>query len=267
MVNAEAAEAPLGADTTPQRSPCADDGSDAQAAADCGSAEGSPRPPSSPLGVDVDLMDVDVGAEEAALEVSTQAVLQLLVIIDRQAVLQLLVIDRPPLTVCLWLQWLRSPVSSPVSEPNRVELEQRARTLVVLDFDDTLFPTTELRRLGYATTVQEELPDHVMAEVTRIETQALRLVEKCSQFGQVVLLTNAEGRWLKLATSSYMPRLEQALERVSRTVFGRHYSASAPDDPGMWKELAFRDNLYNLRSVIGDDPVSRLRNPILACDA
>jgi hypothetical protein len=177
-------------------------------------------PPVSPLGVDVDMMDVEDEAEA--------------------------------------FDWIPSPVSSPVSEPNSVEEAERARTMIVLDFDDTLFPTTELRRRGYATTVQERLPDDVLAEIERIEEQAVRLVEQCSLYGNVVLLTNAEGRWLRLSTSSYMPRLERQLQRCTRTVYGRHFSGSCPDDPGKWKELAFRDNLQTLRQELGNDRPIRL---------
>lgn len=161
------------------------------------------------------------------------------------------------------LDWLASPGSdgqpvSPVSEPNRAADADRARTLIVLDYDDTLFPTTELRRLGYATTVQEELPDDELAEIQQIEDQAIRLVELCAQHGSVILLTNAEGRWLRLSTASYMPRLRKQLEQYSRTVYGREFAETCPEDPGKWKELAFRDVLQSLRQDLDGDQTIRL---------
>ena len=161
------------------------------------------------------------------------------------------------------LEWIASAVSdgepvSPVSEPNRAAEGERARTLIVLDYDDTLFPTTELRRLGYATTVQEQLPDAELAEIQLIEAQAVRLVELCAQHGSVILLTNAEGRWLRLSTASYMPRLHKQLAQHSRTVYGREFAETCPDDPGRWKELAFRDVLQSLRQELGDDRPIRL---------
>lgn len=149
--------------------------------------------------------------------------------------------------------WAQSPVSSPVSEPNLAADAERALRMIVLDYDDTLFPTTELRRMGYATTVQEKLPDTEVAAIRQIEDQAIRLVELCSLYGSLVLLTNAESRWLRLSTSSYMPRLHKQLAQCSRTVYGREFSATCPDDPGKWKELAFRSELRSLRKELRDD--------------
>lgn len=161
------------------------------------------------------------------------------------------------------LGWIPPPASdgqpvSPVSEPDRDADADRARTLIVLDYDDTLFPTTELRRLGYTTTVTEDLPDEEVAEIREIEDQAIRLVELCSQYGSVILLTNAEGRWLRLSTSSYMPRLHKQLELFSRTVYGREFSETCPDDPGKWKELALRDVLHSVKHELRDDQAIRL---------
>ena len=99
---------------------------------------------------------------------------------------------------------VQSPASSPPSTPTpkRAEDIERERTLLVLDYDDTLFPTTELRRMGYATAVEETLPEDMVEKIGRIEEQAVQMVQQCTRYGQVLLLTNAESRWLTLSTKS-----------------------------------------------------------------
>ena len=156
---------------------------------------------------------------------------------------------------------VQSPVSSPPSTPTpkRAEDIERERTLLVLDYDDTLFPTTELRRMGYATAVEETLPEDMVEKIGRIEEQAVQMVQQCTRYGQVLLLTNAESRWLTLSTRCYMPKLLQVLAEHARVAYGREWSSPANEhDPGMWKQLAFENELRNLRQQLGPETAIRL---------
>ena len=156
---------------------------------------------------------------------------------------------------------VQSPVSSPPSTPTpkRAEDIERERTLLVLDYDDTLFPTTELRRMGYATAVEETLPEDMVEKIGRIEEQAVQMVQQCTRYGQVLLLTNAESRWLTLSTRCYMPKLLQVLAEHARVAYGREWSSPANEhDPGMWKQLAFENELRTLRQQLGPETAIRL---------
>ena len=154
-----------------------------------------------------------------------------------------------------------SPVASPPSEPVNRPLTVFDRTLIVLDYDDTLFPTTQFCDDGYSTQLMcsgAPLTAQCQQQVFDVENEALRLLNLAQQNGSVVLLTNAEPRWLELSSHHYMARLEQALQSGVRVVYGREWQSHHPTQPGMWKQMAFESELARLRNSIGQEAEIRL---------
>ena len=155
-----------------------------------------------------------------------------------------------------------SPVSAPPSEPVGRVLTLFDRTLIVLDYDDTLFPTTQFCEDGYSTQLMcrgAKLTAKCQQQVLEVEDEALRLLGLAQQNGSVVLLTNAEPRWLELSSHYYMPRLERQLQASGLSiVYGRDWQSHAPTQPGMWKQLAFESELQKLRNTIGQEAEIRL---------
>jgi hypothetical protein len=151
---------------------------------------------------------------------------------------------------------LDSPVSSPPSEPVHIMPPPSAdSTLLVLDYDDTLFPTSRLcddKECWSKISAGEAVSDDDQKAIFEIESEALELVALCKRHGQCVLLTNAERSWLSMSLTYYMPRLMCMLSEGVDVVFGRDFQEGCPLQPSMWKQRAFAQEVRRLRERVGD---------------
>lgn len=75
-------------------------------------------------------------------------------------------------------------------------------TIIIHDFDDTLFPTTEygLQETNYWET-------ELVAMFARVERAAMNLLILASTLGVVKIVTQADMAWVRQTCSNYMPDL------------------------------------------------------------
>ena len=132
--------------------------------------------------------------------------------------------------------------SAACDEPRRGRAKHE--TLLIFDYDDTLFPTSYLAHHGYrldgpdaSEEIQQVLDEYTFAvEKTLIEAR---------QHGQVVILTNAETGWIELTSQKFMPRLSDLLESFPLVSARSTYEPLGITSPFQWKLKAFE-------SVIND---------------
>ena len=70
-------------------------------------------------------------------------------------------------------------------------------TLIIYDWDDTLFPTTFV--LNKNQLDQKEL--------LLLEEQNIKILEKSRQLGRTIIITNASTQWIYNSSEQYMPNL------------------------------------------------------------
>lgn len=121
----------------------------------------------------------------------------------------------------------------PIKQP------KNSQNLVVLDWDDTLFPTSHLNP------VDENLYDFLLEKyskyLTEIENQAIELLENCSKHCKVVIITNAKKGWVEFSSKRFMPRLHNILMKYVKIISARvDYEDQYPLNTYKWKELAFQ---------------------------
>jgi len=79
-------------------------------------------------------------------------------------------------------------------------------TLIVFDWDDTLFPTSALDRAG-----QLKIPVRVRPQLQTQLNSLAALCEKtlkyCEQFGRVMIITNSAPGWIDASCGQFMPTL------------------------------------------------------------
>ncbi len=129
----------------------------------------------------------------------------------------------------------------------------KKETCVVLDWDDTLFPSSfvDRKKLIHARGL-EELPVELQRGFAELEKAATRLVTTATQFGTVLIITNAQTGWVELCVSKFMPDMMDVLAQSVRVVSARSsFERFFPGDPLCWKAAAFAHELHQLQKTLG----------------
>jgi len=120
-------------------------------------------------------------------------------------------------------------------------------TLLLFDWDDTLFPTSWCEENGLFVadaplTREQEAQLQMMAERSRSTLQT------ALQFGTVVIVTNAEQGWVEKSCTYLMPSLVSLLNTI-RIVSARSTYEQYAHTPSEWKSMAFTDevSIFNER--------------------
>jgi hypothetical protein len=124
----------------------------------------------------------------------------------------------------------------------------------VLDWDDTLLPTTELG--NYPDLLYN--PSHPLWEdLQKLQNTNIAVIEAMRRVGQVMILTNSEDGWVSLSCQRYMPALWPLLQCVPIISARSRYQDTYPQNGFRWKYEALveclDDHVTQLIGV-GDNP-------------
>jgi hypothetical protein len=116
--------------------------------------------------------------------------------------------------------------------------------VIFVDWDDTLFPTSELlaKALLLDSTTQEQphLPDNIAEQLRQLEQNVLDFMVAAHKTGTLVIVTNAARGWIDKLTEWAMPRVGLYMERQHITVrYARECLGSDPRDVETWKQATF----------------------------
>lgn len=115
------------------------------------------------------------------------------------------------------------------------------QTTAILDWDDTICPSTYLASLGLRVDDPGSLPLSLQNQLEMLEVAVINIVREALRFGKVVVITNAEAGWVELSGRRFLPRVVHFLAShdikivSARTSFESDY----PDAPSSWKMAAF----------------------------
>jgi len=115
------------------------------------------------------------------------------------------------------------------------------KTLIILDWDDTLFPTSwvvnnniELTNLDNNNYVQ------YMMLFSELDIVLYKLFSKLSGYGKVVIVTNAIKKWV-LITSNVLPHTQKFINNHVDIFSARElYQDKYPSNLTLWKKLFFK---------------------------
>lgn len=114
-------------------------------------------------------------------------------------------------------------------------------TLILLDWDDTLFCTTAVR--GYARCPKND------PELVRLETVCRDFIDTCCSLGETIIVTNAQRGWVQMCVERFMPRLQAPLAQVRVLSARDRFEHSFPGDPVAWKCATFAELKDNSRQI------------------
>lgn len=142
-------------------------------------------------------------------------------------------------------------------------------TLLILDWDDTLLPTSWIEAQGLRlsndciSTETQRQQLHLMAE------RAALTLHVAKSYGTVVIVTNAEHGWIELSCEKFMPTLLHALKDVKILSARSRYESQGVAQPCIWKLLAFDGEigLFFGGGIEHDSPGCVRRNVISVGDS
>ena len=113
-------------------------------------------------------------------------------------------------------------------------------TLLLLDWDDTLFCTSALRTCSL---------EPGCSELLRLEDSIKSFLRTCKMLGETVVITNAQHTWVESCIMAYLPGLTQEFRHVRVLSARDRYEARFPHDPVAWKCETFAELKENSSQI------------------
>jgi len=114
-------------------------------------------------------------------------------------------------------------------------------TLIVFDWDDTLFPTSWMVKNGIDLT-NKNTQKHYIILFSKLDVVLYNLLDKLSRQAQIVIITNAVRKWVDLSIIM-LPKTQQIIKNnnipviSARDLYKQHY----PNDMTEWKKKTFKN--------------------------
>lgn len=114
----------------------------------------------------------------------------------------------------------------------------KSNTVIILDWDDTLFPSSWLFNSGKKNMKSKK----IAAEIKTLDNVLVALLNRCSKHGRVVIVTNATLQWI-VYTSQILTRTKQILKKIQIISAKEHYGNKMTVIN--WKIRVFNDLFKN----------------------
>jgi len=94
------------------------------------------------------------------------------------------------------------------------------QTIIIFDWDDTLCPSTFMKRYSQATrgpsakTLKAPISDDIQTELDTLTDQVIPLLRAAQAMGKVVLVTNARRPWVNTSCGRFIPKLQESLKGI-----------------------------------------------------
>jgi len=106
---------------------------------------------------------------------------------------------------------------SSTSAKSQFEFANPDQTIIILDWDDTICPSTHLREHarrdngGRFTLKMDQKTRH---ELNMLADQAVPLMQNMLTMGKVIIVTNAKRPWVTISCNNFLPQLREFLDRI-----------------------------------------------------
>lgn len=128
-------------------------------------------------------------------------------------------------------------------------------TLIIFDWDDTLFPTGWLVQNNI--NISDELAQNkYIILFTRLDILLNNLLNVTIKDGKIIIVTNAVHKWIDISLNM-LPITKKMIDNNIEVISARElYQDKYPDQMGLWKKLVFQNyvnshyNTQQLQNII-----------------
>lgn len=124
--------------------------------------------------------------------------------------------------------------------------EQVIRTIIFLDWDDTLLCSSVLAARGIKLDTDMEGATDLLRQLDELSTSIINVIEVALSQGEVHIVTNGETGWVELSCAKFVPRVQPLLEKLTVLSARSTFESLCPDSPMKWKFHAFQESLAQL---------------------
>lgn len=141
-------------------------------------------------------------------------------------------------------------VCSNQSTGSQSEFYTKKQTILIFDWDDTLLPSSWLKRNNCLLT-DMHVKEEVIAPLALVAKSVKALLDLAQQFGEVVIVTNAEQGWIDLSCRKWFPELHSYIMSFQLTSARSTWEPMGVVSPCGWKARAFKDVIEFFYSRFG----------------
>jgi hypothetical protein len=128
------------------------------------------------------------------------------------------------------LKWART-------HENEDQIESPSPKLIIIDWDDTLNPSTWCMKTGILTVRSPSLTE--LRILRELSVLVLSTLKKCMANGLVVIVTNAETGWVEMSSRALLPDVATCLRGVPVISARTTFESIVRDEPAVWKAMTF----------------------------
>lgn len=139
-------------------------------------------------------------------------------------------------------------------------------SLVILDWDNTLFPTTWVTK-NYINLNDLEVRNRYLDFFSELDNLLFNFLKKILEYSKVIIVTNALPIWIKIS-SNVLPKTQYILKNI-KIVSARKNYQKVNSDINEWKKLAFKDevehelDIKNVQNIISIGDASYEYNALI----
>ena len=113
----------------------------------------------------------------------------------------------------------------------------KTKTITIIDWDDTLFPTTVVSSNMNWIDDPKSMPDKIKSNFEKLSIQITYLITAAKTFGDVIIISNAAREWI-ISSVTLIPNAIDILKSVE-IISTREYCKITSTDPQQWKTNSF----------------------------
>lgn len=154
-------------------------------------------------------------------------------------------------------QWVRQHYHSRAStsdcstssEEEGDSVTPNAYVVIVLDWDDTLFPTTDLERYTDVSRIdrnsaRQALGGRILRDLAALDARVVALLRQCAEFGTVKIVTDAYEGWVQHTAYHLLPGVYRFMHAQGvETISSRELHQHRFRDSWARKQKVFKDEL------------------------
>ena len=146
--------------------------------------------------------------------------------------------------------YIQKLVSKEFYLPKNNNVKNIYNSLIIFDWDDTLFPTSFLDKSGYFSEKMflTEKEEKIFQIINKLEKTVIDLVNLALNKGEVYIITNATLGWVEYSSRIFYPNFFKMIDKIKIISARGEWENIFPNDINQWKMKSFsklRNNFNN----------------------
>ncbi len=128
--------------------------------------------------------------------------------------------------------------------------------IFIVDYDDTILPSTFINTLGIDINTQFSIPLNIIHELAILSNLLIKFFDKMLEYGKIYIVTNANIPWVHITCSKFLPLLYYKIFNNPNIVIisaKTLYEYIFPNEPIQWKN-------YVIRNILIDNQCNNMNN-------